>query len=224
MLTENYALKERIYFTKPRLDLISLMPKNPAQKVLEIGMGGGDTLIEIKQQGLAKEVAGADLMKLPGSNQNSPLIDKVVFINLDTEEIDFPDNYFDVVIAGDVLEHLVDPWNVLQQISRKVKPGGCLLISIPNIREMKALKSIFIRGRFAYTTEGIFDRTHVRFFCKKDMQEMILAIPGLQIELATPIHLITAKNSKREIFNKLTFKIFEEFTSVQYLFKVMKTV
>lgn len=219
----NYTDKARIYFTKPRLDLISLMAKKPVDKVLEIGMGGGDTLVEIKKQGLATEVVGVDLMELPGSNQHHPSIDKTIFINLDSSDIDYPDNYFDVIIAGDVLEHLTNPWQVLKRISQKLKKGGYMLISIPNIREFTALKSIFCKGSFAYAAEGIFDKTHVRFFCRKDMEQLIVNTPGLTIEMATPIHLITAKNSKREIFNKFTFKLFEEFTSVQYLFKVVKS-
>ena len=223
MLVENYANKDRIYFTKPRLDLISLMSKNPDQRVLEIGMGGGDTLVKIKQMGLAKEVVGVDLMELENSNQKDPLIDSVHFINLDNDILDVPDNYFDILIAGDVLEHLTDPWGVLSKMSSKVKPGGQILISLPNIREMKAVWSIFFKGRFAYTTEGIFDRTHIRFFCKNDMIQMIQAVPSLKIELVTPINFVISKNSKREIFNRLTFGLFEEFISVQYLFRVVKT-
>jgi 2-polyprenyl-3-methyl-5-hydroxy-6-metoxy-1,4-benzoquinol methylase len=199
------------------------MPRNPSQKILEIGMGGGDTLVEIKRQQLAGETVGIDLMELAGTNQQSSLIDAVHFLDLDKEPINYPDNYFDVIIAGDVLEHLVDPWSVLAQLRDKLRTGGCLLISIPNIREYTALRAIFLRGRFPYASEGIFDKTHVRFFCKKDMVEMISSVKNLSIEKSTPIHLVTAKNSKREIFNKLTFGLFEEFTTVQYLFRVTKT-
>lgn len=222
MLSENYASKDTIYFTKPRHDLISIMRKDPNQKVLEIGMGGGDTLVEIKKKGLAAEVVGVDLMELKGTNQTNPLIDNVFYINLDSQLLEVPDNYFDVLIAGDVLEHLTDPWGVLEKVSKKIKVGGQILISLPNIREIKALVSIFLKGRFKYTTEGIFDKTHIRFFCKEDMIELIEAVEGLKIEKVSPIHLLISKNSKREIFNKITFNKFEEFVSVQFIFSVVK--
>ena len=222
MKTENYSNKGIGYFNKARYDLIGLMPIDTEQKVLEIGMGAGDTLVEIKKRKLAKEVTGIDLMKIEGSNQENPLIDFVHYIDLDKEELPLEDNYYDVIIAGDVFEHLVNPEDILKKLIAKLKKKGCLLISLPNIRAYNALYSIVFKGRFEYTSEGIFDKTHLRFFCKKDMIQMIQSAGDLQIEIATPIHLVTSKNSKRELFNKFTFKIFEEFTTVQYLFKVIK--
>lgn len=222
MITESYSNKNISYFINPRHDLISLMPKDKNQKVLEIGMGGGDTLVHIKEQKLAAEVSGIDLMELPGTNQKNPLIDNIYFFDLEKESLPFAENYFDTIIAGDVLEHLVNPWEVLQKLTTTLKAGGCMLISLPNIRDMYALYSILFRGRFAYTSHGIFDKTHMRFFCKKDMIDLAQSVKQLKIELVMPIQNFGSQNYKRKIFNRLTLKIFEEFTTSQYLIKVVK--
>lgn len=223
MKNEDYLNKNISYFVNPRLDLISLLPHNPQQKILEIGMGGGDTLVHIKQHKLASEVVGIDLVELPGSNQRHELIDKTYFIDLDKDDLAFEPGYFDVVIAGDVLEHLIDPWKVLHKLGAVLKTGGHMLISLPNIRDIHALFPIFFKGRFRYTNQGIFDKTHMRFFCKRDMINMIESSGPFQIEKSVPIQLLDSKNFRRKLFTKISFNIFEEFITSQYLFSVIKT-
>jgi 2-polyprenyl-3-methyl-5-hydroxy-6-metoxy-1,4-benzoquinol methylase len=142
---------------------------------------------------------------------------------LETKDLPFLNEYFDVIIAGDVLEHLIDPWNLLQKLSKVLRPEGCLLTSIPNFRDIIALNSIFFRGNFNYSTQGIFDKTHLRFFCKKDMIKLIQSVEKLRIEKIIPIQNLDNKNPKRKLFNKLTLNIFEQFVTPQYLFKIIKT-
>jgi len=219
---EIYLKKGISYFINPRLDLISLMPTDSFQKVLEIGMGGGDTLVYIKRNKLASEVVGVDLVELPDSNQHNSLIDKTYFFNVETEEFPFEKNYFDVIIVGDILEHLIDPLKVLKKLAQVLKPHGLILISIPNIRDIKAIYSILMKGRFQYTTEGIFDKTHLRFFCKKDMIDLIKSVDEFTVLKIFPIQEIASNSPNRKLFNKLTFRIFEQFLSSQYIFIAKK--
>lgn len=87
---------------------------------------------------------------------------------------------FDVIIFGDVLEHLRRPERVLQAIHVYLKPDGCVLISLPNIVTLR-LRLRYLRGQFEYTDQGIMDRTHLRFFTLKTAREMI-AHTGYAIE------------------------------------------
>lgn len=80
---------------------------------------------------------------------------------------------FDLVLCADVLEHLVDPWTVLRQLQRLSTDETRLAVSIPNIRYVGALWRIAVRGGFAYEEEGIFDRTHLRFFTRGNLDEML---------------------------------------------------
>src|SRR5215203_583761 len=167
-----YEEKRKLYFTNPRMDLVKLIPHNSDNKILEIGAGGGDTLIEIKRQRLASEVVGVELMEMRNSNQNNPEIDRFIICDVEKANFDFSKSYFDVVLLGDVLEHLLDPWAFLENIAPYVKKGGLCIASIPNIRYYTAMFRIFFKGNFGYEEQGLFDRTHFRFFCKKNMKDL----------------------------------------------------
>jgi hypothetical protein len=54
------------------------------------------------------------------------------------------------------------------------------MASIPNIREYKTVLKILLFGTFTYQDEGVMDRTHLRFFCKKDIISLMSA-DGLKI-------------------------------------------
>ena len=70
---------------------------------------------------------------------------------------------FDALILSEVLEHLVDPWATLERLGRLVRPGGLLLASSPNIAHWKVIREL-IAGRFDLADQGVFDRTHLRWF------------------------------------------------------------
>lgn len=217
---EIYKDKEQGYFTNIRHDLINFISHDRKNKVLEVGAGGGDTLIAIKRMGLANEVVGIELNKVAGSNQNDPSIDRFIFGNIESMEVDLPENYFNVIICGDVLEHLIDPWKTIEKLQRHLKKGGKLVASVPNIRHYRALYQLFVKGRFSYTEFGLFDKTHLRFFCKRDMLE-ILSTSQLSPDSITPIfkHL---PPSRINTINRLSLGLFEEFLTLQYLISATK--
>lgn len=86
---------------------------------------------------------------------------------------------YDFVLCGDVLEHLVDPLAVLSELSRRVKPGGRVLVSLPNIAFI-ANRLTHLLGRWDYKDYGIMDRTHLRFFTRRTMVSMVEAA-GLRV-------------------------------------------
>jgi 2-polyprenyl-3-methyl-5-hydroxy-6-metoxy-1,4-benzoquinol methylase len=217
-LSEVYHEKAGYYFRFTRTDLVDLLPKNKAfDSVLEVGAGGGDTLLYLKQAGIAKHVTGLELFELPGTEQKNPGIDKFIIANIEQTGTDvFDKNQFDVVICGDVLEHLADPWSVRDKLISWLKPGGYLLASIPNIREFKTVLKILLRGTFTYQQGGVMDKTHLRFFGKKNIIDLLTS-NGLHVEkivsnLAYPV----ADTKTRAFINDISFKIFEEFLAKQY--------
>ena len=212
-----YEQKGEFYFIQPRTDLISLIPKNADNRVLEVGAGGGYTLIEIKKQNLAREIIGVELMEIPNSRQSDPAIDKFVISDVEKNDLDFPDAYFDVILMGDVMEHLIDPWEFLKKASRVLKKGGILIASMPNIRYYPALIKIFIKGDFGYESHGLFDKTHFRWYCKKNMKDLFDTAPMKCRSIFPRSRLYKVKWTKGVIFNKLTFGLFEEFLTLQYI-------
>lgn len=210
-----YSEKANIYFTRPRKDLISFLPEGTDLKILEVGAGGGDTLIELKQSGKASEVAGIELFVLDGTYQNNALIDRFIIGNIEEIKPDLRTNYYDAILFGDVLEHLIDPWSVVKNVSGFLKPGGLLIASIPNIRSRQAFKKIFLEGDFGYTSEGLFDKTHYRWFCKKNMIDLLTPASFELVSVTSNLEL--KKGSGTRILNRLTGRFFEELLTVQFI-------
>lgn len=82
------------------------------------------------------------------------------------------DERFDVVVGGDVLEHLPDPLRVLRACRDALKPGGYVVLSLPNVAHAD-VKLQMLRGRFPYKDTGLLDRTHLHFFTLESIEEMI---------------------------------------------------
>ena len=70
---------------------------------------------------------------------------------------------FDVVLAMDVLEHLVEPESAVKALTAVLKPGGCLIITGPNVA-FWSMRWMLLTGRWRYHDAGIMDRTHLRWF------------------------------------------------------------
>jgi len=80
---------------------------------------------------------------------------------------------YDLVLCLDVLEHLVDPWSVLDTLRPLVRSDATLALSIPNIRFITSLYSLAIGPGFRYEPEGILDIMHLRFFTRRDIGRML---------------------------------------------------
>lgn len=211
-----YQDKNIKYFSNPRFDLIGLIPKSDRNRILEIGAGSCETLFEIKKLKLAQEVVGIELLELKGSHQESPEIDRLIIGNIENAEPDLPENYFDVIICGDVLEHLIDPWSTLKKLFRYLKEKGIIITSVPNIREYHILYRILFLADFRYSERGILDRTHLRFFCKKNIISLLTSAGFLPVSVNSIFKLDKAQKKNR-LIDKLTFGLVSDFLTAQYV-------
>jgi 2-polyprenyl-3-methyl-5-hydroxy-6-metoxy-1,4-benzoquinol methylase len=205
-----YSDKKDDYYELVREDIIALVPGSQ-NRILEIGCGRGNTLLRLKQLDKATEIVGVDIKKYETG------LDKFICGDIEQLELSYPENHFDVIIAADVLEHLIDPWSALKKLTSHLKPGGTFIASIPNVRELKTLYNIMIKGTFEYAEFGILDRTHLRFFCKRNIIDLINDA-GLKIDAIH--HNFTKKRSR---LNLLTLGFLKDFLIVQYLVKAKKS-
>lgn len=216
-MQESYLEKEKEYFSNVRRDIISFIGADKDLTILEIGAGTGATLLELKNNGIAKNISGFDIVDV---NQNKEKFDSFIIGNIEKDNLQFEENYFDCIILADVLEHLVDPHKTIQKLFPHLKKGGHFYISLPNVRNHEVFYKIFVKGSFEYTNEGIFDRTHIRFFCKRDMINLIDLFPELKLQkIESNLKHIS---SMKSTLNKITFGLFEPFLSTQYFLKVAR--
>lgn len=108
------------------------------------------------------------------------------------------DQKFDVIFLGDVLEHMVNPTEVLRGLKELLKPDGKCVISLPNIAHYTTRWHLFT-GRWDMQDGGILDRTHLQFFTLKTMKEMIEK-SGLVLEKARPSSGYIERFGRRKLF------------------------
>lgn len=210
-----YKNKNQEYFKLSRHDIISIIPKVKNQSILEIGASGGYTLAELKRLEYCSYCAGVELFQIENSLQQSKLIDEFHFADVERDEIIFENKKYDIVIFADILEHLVNPEEALEKFLKYLKPGGAVILSIPNIRYIKILYKIFIQGNFEYTENGVLDRTHLRFYCKKNALNLLLN-KNLKIE-RTYYSYNLQKQKKLQLLNILTLGLLKDFLTIQYI-------
>jgi 2-polyprenyl-3-methyl-5-hydroxy-6-metoxy-1,4-benzoquinol methylase len=218
----NYDKKSTDYFSFIRLDLINLIDRNSSNlKVLEIGAAYGETLHYLKQEGVASEVVGVDLFEDVKNKQNYKKLDKFIFGNIEEIELNEYETYFDLILLPDVLEHLIEPKKVLDKLKKYLTQEGKIILSMPNIRHYSAMNKIFLKGDFKYEESGLFDYTHMRFYCRKNIKELIEASGYAVLKEESSIKNYKGK-SITKIINSLTFGLLEEFFSVQYFYVIKK--
>lgn len=79
---------------------------------------------------------------------------------------------YDFLLFGDVLEHTIHPGHVLAALVPRLKPGGRALLSLPNIA-FAVNRLTHLLGRWDYKDYGILDRTHLRFFTRRTMVQLV---------------------------------------------------
>ncbi len=195
---------------------MALLDKPRFKNVLEIGAGTGASLIYMLENKMAETVNGIDLTEIKDSFQQDPRIQNFWLGDIEKDDFNIPAESFDCIFCGDILEHLIDPWTTMALIQKWLKPGGTFILSIPNIREIYTFSQIYLKGSFKYNPEGgILDKTHLRFFCRKDAKELV-ETSGLKVLDIYSNFQTEHLKGWRTYFNKITFRLFEEFLTIQH--------
>ena len=150
-----------------RRDLMSLMDFSKAGlRVLEIGCACGATLREIGAQNPSARLYGVELNE-KAAEIAAPY---ATILSMDVERLD-PSQVaerFDYIVMGDVIEHLQNPWKAIENMRELLAPGGEVIASIPNVGHISNLYEV-LSGNWTYKSMGLLDRTHLRFFTKKEI-------------------------------------------------------
>ncbi|MFT4575908.1 MAG: 2-polyprenyl-3-methyl-5-hydroxy-6-metoxy-1,4-benzoquinol methylase [Polaribacter sp.] len=161
-------IKDTGYYKNVRPEMLRYIP-NSAKTILEIGCGSGNFSAQLVKEGV--ETWGVEPFEESAKEAQRKLY-KVVVGTLEEKLSELPDNYFDVIVMNDVIEHLLEPWDDIVNLKSKLKKEGVLVTSIPNVRYSKNIFKMIFNRDWKYTDDLILDRTHYRFFTKRSIKRM----------------------------------------------------
>ena len=140
------------------------------KRVLDVGASTGFLARVLAGRGCS--VTGIEIDP-DAAGQAAEVCDRVIVG--DVEELDLAGELggetFDVVVFGDVLEHLKEPREALERFKPLLAPGGHVVASIPNIAH-GSVRLALLQGNFEYRPLGLLDSTHLTFFTRETVEEM----------------------------------------------------
>jgi 2-polyprenyl-3-methyl-5-hydroxy-6-metoxy-1,4-benzoquinol methylase len=157
------------YYANERPDVIALLPR-PVGRVLDVGCGAGAMAPGLRAIG-AGEIVGIEVVPAAAERARQ-VLDRVHLAPVE-EALDDVVGPFDTVLCLDVLEHLVDPADVLRRLRGLAAPGATLQVSVPNARHVSLVRDLIFRGTFGYADWGHRDSTHLRWFTRSDLIELV---------------------------------------------------
>jgi len=176
------------YYSSVNPELLAAVPVS-AGHVLELGCGTGAFGAAWKRRNPSGLWSGIEFVADAAQSAHG-VLDDVVCADIETIDDATLDAFLegrpapDVLVFGDVLEHLRDPLAVLRRLVDRLAPGGTVAACIPNIGHWSGIASL-MAGDWSYTDSGLLDRTHLRFFTQRSARAL-LEEAGLAVRKMMP--------------------------------------
>ncbi len=180
-----------------RPELVSRLPRS-CRNVLDLGCATGEVGAAVKRRTPEARVTGVELDPAMAALASAQL-DRVVAADLgDSGAIarDLADGPFDGVIAGDILEHLVDPWGTLRALTAVLSADAWVVASLPNVGFWDTWWNVLVRKRWPYRSRGIHDATHLRFFARRNI-EPLFGQAGYRVERIDRVYRLVEQPQRR---------------------------
>jgi 2-polyprenyl-3-methyl-5-hydroxy-6-metoxy-1,4-benzoquinol methylase len=212
-LAESYAPKHPSYFENARSHIEPLLPAQ-CSDVLEVGCGAGATIRWLRTCRSVRRVCAIEISPAAGALARDT-VDELLIGN--AEELvgtAFEGRRFDLILCLDVVEHMVDPWAFCATVAQRLKAGGTIVFSIPNVRNVKVVLPLIFGGRWRYEDDGLLDRTHLRFFTRRSALELVqgagLTVSGVERFMPVP-------RTKLRLMHLMTLGLLPDLFAITYL-------
>jgi 2-polyprenyl-3-methyl-5-hydroxy-6-metoxy-1,4-benzoquinol methylase len=139
------------------------------KRVLDVGCSSGYLARPLVGQGCT--VVGLELDPEAAAEARK-ICEEVLVGDVETMELPFEPESFDVVLCGDLVEHLRDPEAFLSRVRPLLRKDGKLMLTTPNVANW-AMRLGLLAGRWRYTERGILDRTHTHLFTRATLVETL---------------------------------------------------
>lgn len=123
---------------------------------------------------------------------------EVLVGDVEVMALPFESNAFDVILCGDLIEHLREPEQFLVRVHGYLRNGGRLVLSTPNVANWTMRLSL-LGGRWRYTDRGILDRTHLHLFTRKSLVEMLdrAGYRVVELDFTIPVPMVGTPGVER---------------------------
>lgn len=189
-------------------------------RILDVGCGTGK-LGGVLQTEKNCQVYGMDISTTAIAEAKHHLYHATA-VDIEEETPPFPDRYFDVIVLGDIIEHLRFPESVFKKLLPLLKPKGVFVVSVPNVANI-LIRLKLLAGKWQYTETGILDETHVKFYTRKTMLELFDKAGLKIIDLTWIPGRYFIKKSKRKTPTKLEIlasRLWPCLFATQFIFKL----
>lgn len=161
--------------------ILDLLADSTPLRILDVGTASGYLDRELQARG--HSVTGIECHAGRAAQARDACVEMIVG---DVEALDLGRyaETFDCAVLADVLEHMPRPEEALRKIAATVKPGGRLIVCVPNVANLYVRLNLLM-GRFRYQPCGILDATHLRFFTLTTLRDMVEGV-GLEIRSIQP--------------------------------------
>lgn len=212
----NTALqKNTTYYSNERPEVIELVYSDDLV-ILDVGCGKGRLGATLKSNNPARKVFGIE-QNSTAIFEAQKVLDGVIEGDIQLVTLPFDNEYFDCIIFADILEHLITPEEILVRLKKFLKPNGTIICSLPNMRHYTVILQL-IREGWKYQDEGPFDRTHIRFFSKNSIIELISSV-GYKIQIIKPR---ISGSIKVKLINFFCMNLLKDFLAAQYIVRASK--
>ncbi len=177
--------------------IVNLIEKEKPKKILDVGCGNG-TLLNLLTSNKNYDLHGVDVYEQKNTKWKYKLCDI-------TDKIDYPAGYFDLVVLGEIIEHVPDPDHLLAEAHRVLKKDGCLIVTTPNMVSWlnRILVPLGIQPIFTETStkmnlgrvtkklgQGSKVQGHLKIFTFRSLRE-ILSLNGFEPTLCSGVKFVT---------------------------------
>ncbi len=159
-----------------REDLIKLIPSD-AKCILDVGCSKGGMGQLLKEERDC-HITGLEIDPVLAAAA-SEILDEVLVASVEDA---MPPGPFDCIVCGDVLEHLIEPWDTLAKLRQSLSDNGALIASIPNVQHWSIVKDL-LEGHWEYIPAGLLYVGHLRFFTRLSIEGLFKKTGFSRVEL-----------------------------------------
>lgn len=207
-----------------RYDLLKFISGENLE-ILDVGCATGINGKFLRDKKIASVVDGVeldiDMARIAQKYYRNVFVGDMNSTNFLTE-LESQNNQYDVIICGDVLEHLVHSDSVVSILKDKLKSKGKMIVSLPNVAHWELLIQVYYKGTFPRNERGIFDKTHLSWYTKQDAIALFTR-QNMEVFNYIPKYRYRDSSSKKSLIRFGLLKLFfKKLVTFQHILIVQK--